>query len=41
MITVLIVGAGTMRSMHASAYATMPNVQLVGIADINENELMP
>lgn len=38
MITVLVVGAGAMGRTHASAYAVMPDVQLVGIADINEEK---
>jgi len=38
MIRVLVIGAGTMGRAHASAYAVMPGVKLVGIADIQADK---
>ncbi|PJN56252.1 hypothetical protein PAEVO_29750 [Paenibacillus sp. GM2FR] len=34
MLQVLVIGAGAMGRTHAAAYASMPDVQLAGIADI-------
>jgi UDP-N-acetylglucosamine 3-dehydrogenase len=36
MLRVLVIGAGTMGTVHARAYSQMEQVQLVGIADIQE-----
>ncbi|MCL6632162.1 MAG: Gfo/Idh/MocA family oxidoreductase [Alicyclobacillus herbarius] len=36
-IKVAVVGAGTMGTVHAEAYKNMPDVQLVGIVDINRD----
>lgn len=38
MFRVLVVGAGTMGSVHAKAYSTMKNVTLAGIADIRKEQ---
>ena len=38
MINVLVIGAGTMGSVHSSAYKGMDNVNLVGIVDIRKEK---
>jgi len=38
---VLVIGAGTMGSVHAKGYASMENVKLVGIADIRQEVVRP
>lgn len=38
MLQVLVIGAGAMGRTHAAAYASMPDVQLAGIADIRTEE---
>lgn len=38
MLHVLVIGAGTMGSVHAEAYKNMPGVKLVGIADLQADK---